>query len=281
MSVEPRGDVTEDDFSDIPRAPTQAAWDAMTDAQRAAVVETLPDYISWEEIGMPEGDPHFNAKRDTADVIRGFFQRVGRGVYVGVELAVYYPDEPRFSPDVFVALDVEDRERMKWVVSAEGKGLDLALEVLVAGRRKKDNETNVSRYARLGIPEYFVYDHRRATVRGWRLPSSGARVYEPIAVRSGRLRSEVLGLDIAVVQRRLRFFYGNAELRTLSEIVERLETQVEDLSGAVEDERTRADEERTRADEERTRADEERAAREAAEAQVAALREEIERLRSR
>lgn len=259
-------------LEDPPRAPSQAAWDAMGDAERAAAVEALPDYIPWEEIGMPEGDPHFDAKDDGRDVIRGFFQRLRRGVYVAAELAVYYPDERRFSPDLLAVLDVDPHPRMKWVVSAEGKGLDWALEVVVAGDRKKDHESNVYRYARLGIPEYFVYDHRRSTVRGWRLPPGGARIYVPITPRAGRVPSEVLGLDLAAVGKRLRFYFGNTEIHPSREIVDVLEARIDELDGALDEERSRADEERTRADEERSRAD-------AAEARARALEAELARLR--
>ncbi len=39
---------------------------------------------------------------------------------------------------------------------------------------------NVERYARLGIPEYFVYDRKRQDLRGYRLPSPEARRYQRI-----------------------------------------------------------------------------------------------------
>lgn len=259
-------------FEEPPRAPTQAAWDAMSAAERDAAVEALPDYIPWEEIGMPEGDPHFDAKDDGRDVIRRFFQQQRRSVYVSAELAVYYPDEKRFSPDLLVVLDIDPHPRMKWVVSAEGKGLDWALEVAVASSSESDRETNKSRYARLGIPEYFVYDHRRSTVRGWHLPPGGARTYVPITPRAGRVPSEVLGLELAAVGERLRFYLGNTEIQPSREILDVLEARIDELHAALDGVRLRAVERRTRADEERSRAD-------AAEARVRALETELARLR--
>ena len=47
------------------------------------------------------------------------------------------------------------------MVSHEGEGLDFVLEVRVSGDRTKDFETNVKRYARLGIPEYFAFAEQR------------------------------------------------------------------------------------------------------------------------
>lgn len=66
------------------------------------------------------------------------------------------------------------------MVSAEGKGLDWVLEVHVGGDRKKDAELNVARYARLGIPEYFLYDRERNRLSAYRLPSPEARTYSAV-----------------------------------------------------------------------------------------------------
>lgn len=65
-------------------------------------------------------------------------------MYVGANMAIYYPGEPMFSPDLFAVLDVPDHDRDSWVVSQERRGLDL--EVVVAGKRRKDLHDNVSRY---------------------------------------------------------------------------------------------------------------------------------------
>jgi hypothetical protein len=119
----------------------------MTPEERARAVEALPAWMSEEELPPPEGDPHFDAKADARETLRTFFQRSGRSVYVAAELTVYYPAQRRFAPDVMAVLDVPTHDRMKWVVSAEGKGLDWVLEVHVAGDRKKDLEENTRRYA--------------------------------------------------------------------------------------------------------------------------------------
>jgi Uma2 family endonuclease len=54
------------------------------------------------------------------------------------------------------------------VVAEEQRGLDFVLEVLHLGNRKKDLVDNVERYARLRIPEYFVYDRARQQILGYR-----------------------------------------------------------------------------------------------------------------
>src|SRR5579883_1557475 len=116
-------------------------------------------------------------------------------------------------------LDVEDVERDKLVVSAEGRGLDWVLEVHVGGDRKKDAETNVARYAQLGIPEYFLYDRGRARLSAFRLPAPDATAYVPIVPQQGVYASTVLGLDVQVEAERLRFLQGTALILESSEVI--------------------------------------------------------------
>jgi Uma2 family endonuclease len=70
-----------------------------------------------------------------------------------------------FSPDVIAVDGAEQRQRDSWIVDAEGgKGLDVAIEIVVRRSRKKDLGRNADRYARLGIPEYYLFDRRQLTL---------------------------------------------------------------------------------------------------------------------
>jgi hypothetical protein len=120
----------------------------------------------------------------------------------------------------------EPHLRGKWVVSHEGKGLDWVMEVHVGGGRKKDAEYNVRRYACLGIPEYFIFDRARVQLLGYRLPR-GAREYVPMKPRKGRYVSRCLGLELGLVDGRLRFYDGTKLLLTSEEILARLEQRVQ------------------------------------------------------
>jgi hypothetical protein len=242
----------------FPMAPSQQEWDAMTAAERAAVVAALPNDVTDEEMAPPEGDRHFKAKVGPLGALRGYFARQGRRIYLAAELPTYYPAEPRFAPDLLAVLEVDDHERDKWVVSAEGKGLDWVLEVHVGGDRKKDAERNVARYARLGIREYFLYDRARGQVHAYRLDAPDARTYSPIVPQHGRYESRVLGLDVQIEDKRIRFHAGTALLLESEELIARLE-------GLLEETQRRLDEEARRA--------------EAAEAELARLRDELARLK--
>ncbi|KYF66430.1 hypothetical protein BE11_32790 [Sorangium cellulosum] len=283
-----------------PRAPTSDQWARMTSAERARVVDMLPTEVPLE-LMPPEGDAHRKAKRDALDALDGFFRRVGRKIYLSSELAVFYPGEPPFAPDLLAVVDVAPHERMRWVVDHEGKGLDLVIEVHVAGSRTKDHQVNVERYARLGIREYFLFDRSRLRLHAYRLPAAPEgdaarpRAYQRIVPQAGRFASEVLGLDLLLDGPRLRFFAGNAPLEDADEMIARLggmldqviahqeEAQrlAEELAAELDRERRlREEEQRLRGEEQRLREEEQRL-REETERQLAQARAELERLKAR
>ena len=272
----------------ITRAPSQVEWDALSPSERAALVDALPTSAPDARHLVPEGDDHVDGAVGTRDTLRMFYQRAGRRMYVGSGVAVFYPEEERFSPDVIAVADVEPHNRSRWVVSAEGKGVDLALKVLVSGDRRKDLERNVQRYAALGIAEYFVFDRRKRHLHGYRLAGAGLRTYEPILTQVGRVPSRVLALDLAIVGGRLRFYRDTAMVLFSDEIIHSLEEAVEEMALAREEETVlredaerRAEEaERARAEEARLRAEEARLRAEA-ERRVETLLAELEALRGR
>ncbi len=209
-----------------PRAPSDEQWDAMTPEERRRVVAMLPPQPDVDFLPPSEGDPHWKASTEARLTLDDFFRRERRRIYISGNLAVYYPSERVFSPDVIAVLDVEPRERQSWVVRDEGKGIDLAIEVHVAGDRRKDLKKNVERYARLGIQEYFVFDRGKLGLRGYRLPPGEPgkpRVYQPMVPQGGRFSSAVLGLDVMVEGTGLRFYFTTAPLLDAEERIARVE----------------------------------------------------------
>ncbi|WP_437994051.1 Uma2 family endonuclease [Sorangium sp. So ce145] len=268
---------------DDPRAPSEAAWERMTDEERARVVDMLPSEF---ELEPPEGDPHRVAAAQVIATLDAYFRRSGRRIYLSSNLAVFYPDEPAFAPDLLAVLDVAPGERMKWVVGAEGKGLDLVLEVAYAGNLTKDFETNVERYARLGISEYFIFDRRRLSLRAYRLPPADTarrtRSYQPVMPQAGRFASQVLGLELAVEGSKLRFFSGTAKLEEADELIARLGVMLDDALARKDEAELRAVDEASRAEEAELRAEAEakRAESEAKRAESEAKRADAEARRA-
>ncbi len=259
-----------------PRAPSDEQWALMSPAERERVVDMLPSHIPLN--ALPEGDPHRKAKNSALDSLDGFFRRAGRRIYLSSEIAVYYPNERYFSPDLLAVLDVEPHDRMTWAVAKEGKGLDFVLEVHVAGDWSKDHVANVERFARLGIHEYFVFDRRQLRLQGYRLVRQ-TRTYQRLVPQAGRFASEVLGLDLAVDGTKLRFFAGNAPIEDANEQITRLGSMLDDVLAHKEDAQRRAEDLEAKLVEEQRLREEEQRLREQAEQRLAEALAEIERLK--
>jgi Uma2 family endonuclease len=270
----------------FPMAPSAEEWEALSPAERAEVAAALPGEVTDAEIAMPEGERHFRAKIRALEALRGYFRRQRLRIYLAAEMPTYYPAEPRFAPDLFAVLDADDTVRDKWVVSAEGKGLDWVLEVHVGGDRRKDAERNVARYARLGIPEYFLYDGASNRLSVYRLASPDARTYTAVLPNHGFYESRVLGLNVQIDKERLRFYAGTALLLESEELITRLEELCDDAqrrrteeARLREEAEQRRDEAEQRRDEAEQRRNEAEQRRDEAEQEIARLRAELERLR--
>jgi len=149
---------------------------------------------------------------------------------VSASQAVHHPGEPMFVPDILAVRDVDPHPRTSWFVSAEGKGVELVLEVLVEGSRNKDLVDNLERYARLGIEEYFVLDIQTGNLHGHRLTEvSGRPRYARVVPQAGLFASTVLGLELGLVGGQLRFYQSSAQLLTAQDLAGKLERMVDEL----------------------------------------------------
>ncbi len=247
----------------------------MSPQERERLVDAAIEALKQESLMAPEGRPHSTARQRVMTRLGSYIQASGRPLYLASELPVLYPGEPPFAPDVLAIQDVpdpgEDDTRSSWSVAQEGRGLDFVLEITWGGDRDKDLVSNVARYARLGIPEYFVYDRRRQRLYGYRL-GFGARGYSSLTPVEGLLRSAVLGLELGVARGRLRFYYaGGAEIPDPDERIARLDGLILERETRIEDEIALRLAETARADAETARADAEAARADALAAQVAEL----------
>ncbi len=236
--------------------PDEETWGRLSPSERDAVVERIEAVLDEYREAMTEGVKHSKRKMGIAADLDAHFRRLGRGVLLASELGVFYPGEAVIVPDVMAVLDCDpDYEPESWIVQNEKRGVDFVVEVRNLGRKHKDVVENVRDYARVGIPEYFSFDCRRGVLRGWRLPP-GTRTYQPIVPQGGYLRSNVLGLDLAIVQLRLRFFVNQSMVPSESELVARLQSLADERQGALDEaERQRSEAERQRSEAERQRSD--------------------------
>ena len=138
---------------ELPIGPARDEWHAMPPAERDRFYTQVFDALNALPEAMSEGRPHSRARSSAIDALTRHFRSTGRTIYVADDLAVIYPGEPVFSPDLLAVLDVpqpdpDEDERMAWVVVDEGRGPDFVLEVLHKGNRDKDLRRNVTELAR-------------------------------------------------------------------------------------------------------------------------------------
>jgi Uma2 family endonuclease len=272
-----------------PDSPTFEQWAGMTGEERRRYYASIPQDPPPFEVHPPEGLGHDLPTRRGMEALEQYFRKRGRHIFLASDLHVIYPNESSFAPDLIAVLDVQkepDEELPAWVVAAEGRGIDVALEVHVSGNRNKDAVENVERYARLGIREYFLFDRPRERLFGWRLPSENATTYQHILPQEGALHCEVLDLDLRLVNGRLRFFSGTGELPAAGELIARLDKLVAALEDRLAVQAQAFEEAATKLllvekqlEEERKRNEEERKQHEEERKQNEELRAEIERLR--
>ena len=167
------------------------------------MIQLLPvKSISYPESdGKPMGetDWHRVAIIRLIELLQYLFR--GQKVYVTGDMLLYYEQgNPKkfVVPDVFVIKGLEQKQRRIIRTWVERKVPHCVIEVTSRKTRKKDAATKPELYARLGIPEYFLFDpdlgYLDPSLQGYRL-IDGA--YQRIAAGSdGSLVSEQLGLRL-------------------------------------------------------------------------------------
>ena len=166
--------------------------------------------------GYPCADskPVESTKHDrTADylgsVIRARYRHQA-DVCVASDLGLFFERGNRaalLAPDFMIAFDVDGRgDRSSFKVWDEGRVPDLALELLSARTWRRDLRAKPGLYQALGIREYWtveLLDRFSPPIIGRRL-CGGGYVEVPTAA-SGGLRSEILDLELGMVDGEFRF----------------------------------------------------------------------------
>ena len=252
----------------IPYAPTEAA-------------ELYPDSDGQP---MAVSDLHRRILTRTLEVLDTHFAERPE-VYVSGDILMYYVEgDPRKSvaPDVLVTFGMGKKNRRTYLVWEEGKVPDFVMEFSSKGTYRNDLGSKMQLYASLGIRDYFLYDaeglYLSSPIMGFTLVNG---VYTPISAGPDQgLHSTALNLDFSVGEVGLGI-YDPVEGEWLQTPAESASARADREATRAELQTIRADMAETRADEEAARADEEAAARQRAETELAALREELERLKAR
>ena len=255
------------------------------------------DYISvppigYDDEGYPVEDSAGQSQRytqyrgDWLLALRDWCRRQGLGE-VFSDLPLFYRRGQRnkmLSPDLMVALRAERLEERTSYKLWEQPTPEFALESLSNSTWRGDVGEKKRLYRGIGVQEYWLFDAAgkriKERLRGYRLRqgagSRGHGTYRLVPEnRQGRRASEVLRLELCVLEGELRFYDPSSGEFLLTVC----ESQI-----AVRAEKRRADEQEQRANAARQRADEqqlaahERAARQAAERRIAELEAQLRAL---
>ncbi|OUL21262.1 Uma2 family endonuclease [Nostoc sp. 106C] len=147
-------------------------------------------------------------------------------VYVSGNLFIYYKKgipSAVVAPDVFVVFGVEKKKRLSYKVWEEGKKVpSFVLEITSATTQENDEIEKPLKYAALGVQEYFQYDptgdYLNPQLKGRSLVEGKYQAIAPTLLADGvfSIYSQVLSLDLRVIDRELRFYHPQTEKRLLS-----------------------------------------------------------------
>ena len=220
---------------------------------------------------MGESDWHRLATMLLYEALEDRFRNSLQSVYVAMNLVFYFQEgnpRGRRNPDVLVAKGVVGNHlRLSYRLWEEGVLPCTLFEIASQNTWKEDIGLKRRLYARLNIPEYFIFDPEdrflMPALRGFR--TVNRRSVEMPYTADG-LISEQLGVRLVPEGRMLRLY----DLATGQPILTRREQADQD--------RDRMEQERQRAEQEQQRAEQERQRAEAAEQRIEELAAELARL---
>ena len=125
-------------------------------------------------------------------------------IYVSGNLLIYDirgNTRRSISPDVMVVFGIEKKMRRTYKTWEEGKAPDFVMEFSSKSTYRNDLGRKRTRYASIGVREYFLYDPERSylseSLIGFRLNDNG--IYDTIGyLPNGGLYSEVLGMEFRI-----------------------------------------------------------------------------------
>ena len=262
--------------------PTKKQWKKMTESERSDTEERIIYALEQESSLMGETTIHFQARVSATEVLRRYYGGQGKKVFIASDLHTLYPGERAFYPDLLVVFDVEDHHRRSWNVLKEKKGLDFALEIISKSSRRNDQVEKLNLFARLGIPEYFLFDPESFTLMGYQLKNNkGLQKYHKIPEnKPNHIFSKILGLELTVENYKLRFVSKDGlEILFEDELISRLNEKLIGSNEVIADSLRQLEEEQKKIVEEQKKLEEEQKKAEKEKLRADTLEEELKALR--
>ncbi len=158
-------------------------------------------------------------------------------VYVTGNIMFYYAEgEPNevISPDVMVCFGIPKGERTSYKTWEENDVVpSIIIELSSRGTWRKDLVEKRGLYAMLGVKEYFIFNplDLKSESRFVALHLKNGD-YEAAEITDGRVRSEVLGLDLVASGKTLRLF--NPQTGEILKTTEELAEENAELKSEIE-----------------------------------------------
>lgn len=175
-----------------------------------------------ESDGKPMAETDVHRKWMVRIIERLAWRYRRRRVYVSGNLFIYYEENNSkkcVAPDTFVVFGVDSGDRRVFKIWKEGKNPSFVLETTSDKTRREDQKQKKELYARLNIPEYFLYDPLGdwldPPLQGFRLVNGE---YERIPPEpDGSVVSKVLGIRFVLEDGDLAMFDAATGERILSD----------------------------------------------------------------
>jgi len=197
-----------------------------------ATLELISDNISEDEVIFPPGDilsdePPLESDlhRDQIDLlirILKLWWRERQDFYASGNLTIYYSHNQKKSeyfrsPDFFVVLGTQKKDRKSWVVWQEdGKYPNLIVEILSSSTTAVDKGLKKQVYQdTFRTPDYLWFHPVTMELQGFHLVDGKYQEIQPTT--DGRLWSQQLELYLGVYEGKLRFFTTENQLILSSE----------------------------------------------------------------
>ena len=201
-----------------------------------APTETTDLYPESDGKPMADTDLHLYWIKRVQDMIETFLSQ-NPEAYISGNIMMYDREGPArtaVSPDIFVAFGLGKKFRRTYKVWEEGKPPDFVMEF--SSRRTYRNNLAEKRahYARMNIPEYFLYDPDRrylpSPLMGFRLVEGAYVEIAPDA--DGGIPSEILGISFHLTAEGLALHDPVSE-QWLQTRAEKAEAEVERLQAEL------------------------------------------------